>query len=426
MLAHDSNVTRTTDPRADWTETGFAGIGYADRTAELATRLVAQVERRDFARNTYQSDRAYFLNGAAVWTIAPQRFSWTVEDVATESPLNLTAPDTPANRTRTNSLSTGPEFTFWVNPTNMPAVGARYGRYDVEGTGDNQRYTGYARWVYRLSELEKLSLNYEATRVDVKPPAPFPDTLRHEQFLHYEMLSPLYNLIVEGGTTHIQRYGGDQTNGRLARLGALHALTSEAAVRLNISDQISDAATDLIRGVVGATSTLTPVTPTESAAAVPLTGSNVVTGDVYRSRRGELIYIAQGRRIGYSVLGYARRVDYVKTVDQNYRETGGNVSLTWTQTDAVRVYAYADYLKRTFPSLADPILGASFEERDTYHTAALGVTYRLTPNLSISAEGKRLERDSKPDVPPQSYLDNRFMLLLGYSTGPQYSAISRR
>ena len=56
------------------------------------------------------------------------------------------------------------------------------------------------------------------------------------------------------------------------------------------------------------------------------------------------------------------------------------------------------------------------------------MTYRLTPNLSISAEGKRLERDSKlpVDVPPQSYVDNRFMLLLGYSTGPQYSAISRR
>ena len=202
-------------------------------------------------------------------------------------------------------------------------------------------------------------------------------------------------------------------------------------MRLNLSDQISDAASDLVRGVVSADSPIVPATPTQSAAALPLTGSSVVTGDVYRSRRGELIYIAQGRRIGYSVLGYAGRVDYVKTVDQSYRETGGSVSLTWAQTDAVRVYAYADYLKRTFPSLArtppDPILGTNFEERDTYRTAALGVTYRLTPKLYISAEGKRLERDSKiPDILPQSYVDNRFMLLLGYSTGPQYSAISRR
>jgi len=147
LLAHDSNITRTADPRAEWTETWFAGVGYVGRTADLTARLLAQVERRHFIRNTYQNDTAYFLNGAAVWTIAPQQLSWTVEDFAGESVVNLTAPDTPANRTRTNSLSTGPEFTFRVDPTSMPVIGARYGRYDIQGPGGNQRYTGYARWL---------------------------------------------------------------------------------------------------------------------------------------------------------------------------------------------------------------------------------------------------------------------------------------
>ena len=431
-LTHDSNITRTsTDPRAEWTEALFAGIAYAERTVDLTARLLAQVERRNFVRNTYRDDTGYFLNGAAVWTITPQQLSWTVEDIATESLLNLTAPDTPANRTKTNSLSTGPEFAFRLNPVNQPIIGARYGRYDIQGPGDNQRYTGYARWLHRLSEPEKLSLNYEVTRVDFTPPALFPNFLRQDQFLGYETLSPLNSLIFEAGTTRVQRYGGDQTNGRLVRLAALHALTSETAVRLNLSDQISDTATDLIRGVARVTSTMTPATPFESAAAVPLTGSNVATGDVYRGRRGELIYVTQGGRIGYNVQGYARRVDFV-TLEQNYREVGGNVSLTWTQTDTVRVYAYADYLKRTFPSLArtvpDPILGPNFDERDTYRTAALGVTYRLTPKLSVSAEGRRQERDSKlpPDVPSHDFVDKRFMLVLGYSTGPLYTASSRR
>ncbi len=432
MLAHDTNITRTTDPSAEWTETLFAGIGYAERTADFTARLLAQVERRDFVRNTFQNDTAYFLNGAAVWTIAPQQLSWTVEDLAGESLLNLTAPDTPANRVKTNALNTGPEFTFRVNPTNMPVIGARYGRYDIEGPGDNQRYTGYARWLYQLSPPEKLSVNYEATRVNFTPPALLLNFLRQDMFLRYERLSSLNSLILEGGTTQIQRYGGEQTNGRLARVAVLHALTSGAAVRLNLSDQISDSASDLLRGVTNATTTIVPATPTETAAAAPLTGSNVTTGDVYRSQRAELIYVAQGGRIGYSLQGYARRVDYVNNVDQDYHEAGGNLTLTWTQTDTVRIYAFADYLKRTFPSLKrtipDPILGPNFDERDTYRTVALGVTYRLTPNLSISAEDRRLERDSKlpPDVPPQSYVDNRFMLLLGYSTGPQYSAASRR
>jgi len=277
MFAHDSNITRTADPHAEWTKTLFGGIAYAERTVDLTARLLAQVEKRDFVRNTYQNDTAYFLNGAAVWTMAPQQLYWIVEDLAGESLLNLTAPDTPANRVKTNSLSTGPEFTFRVDPTNLPVIGARYGRYDIEGPGDNRRYTGYARWLHQLSEPEKLSLNYEMTRVDFTPPALFPTFLRQDQFLRYERLSPLNSLILEGGTTRIQRYGGDQTNGRLVRVAALDALTSEAAVRLNLSDQISDSANDFRLGVASAISPMTPATPIETAAAVPLTGSNVAT-----------------------------------------------------------------------------------------------------------------------------------------------------
>ncbi len=273
---------------------------------------------------------------------------------------------------------------------------------------------GYTRWLHRLSEPEKLSLNYEVTRVDFTPPALFANFLRQDQFLRYETLSPLNSLSLEGGTTHIQRYGGDQTNGRLARVAALHALTSETAVRLNLSDQISDTATDLIRGVAQATSTLTPATPFESAAAVPLAGSNVTTGDLYRSQRGELIYVARGRRIEYNLQGYTRRVNFV-TLDQDYREGGGRLVLTWNQAGSVRIYGYADYLKRTFPSL---------QERDTERGNTLGVTYRLTSSLSVSAEGKLIERES--NVPLQSFTDRRVMLLLGYSTGPLYVASPRR
>jgi len=415
-LLHDSNITRSsTDPRAEWTKTLFGGIAYAERTVDLTARLLAQVEKRDFVRNTYQDDTAYFLNGVAVWTIAPQQLSWMVEDFAGESLLNLTAPDTPANRTKTNSLSTGPEFTFRVDPANKPVIGARYGRYDIQGPGDNQRYAGYARWLHQLSEPEKLSLNYEVSRVNFTPPSLYPYFLRHDQFLGYETLSRPNSLIVEGGTTHIQRYGGEETKGRRARVAALHEFTSESAVRLVLSDQISDSWTDFIRGVPSATSPTTTTIPIEEAAAAPLAGSNVATGDVYRSQRGEVTYIAQSGRAGYTLRGYARRVDYVTTADQDYREAGGGLALTWDQTDAVHIYASANYLKRTFPSL---------DERDADRAGILGTTYKLTRSLAASVEFRFIERDS--NVPLQSFVDRRVMLLLGYSTGPQYSAASRR
>jgi hypothetical protein len=314
----------------------------------------------------------------------------------------------------TNSLSTGPQLTFRANPTNTPILGARYGRYDIEGPGDNQRYSGYAGWSSKFSELDTLSVNYVATRVNFDPPSLYTNFLRQDQFLRYERVSLPNSLIVEGGTTHIQRYGGEETSGRLARVAALYALSSGSAVRLLLSDQISDSATDLIRGLATAVNTaMMPVIPTEAAAAAPAGGSNVATTDIYRSQRGELTYVMRRGRIESSLQGYARRVDYV-TLDQDYSEAGGRLILTWIQSGTLRIYADAYYAKRTFPSL---------DERDTDRNGTLGVSYRLTPGLFVSAEGGRIERES--NVPLQSSLDRRVLLLLGYSTGPLYSPARR-
>ena len=409
-LDHDSNITRTTDPHPDWTQSLFGGIGYEERSADLTARLLAQVQRRNFVHNTYPDDTIYFLNGVAVWTIAPQRLSWIVEDYANQSPLSLTAPNTPSNLVMTNSLSTGPELTFGVNPANMPVIGARYGRYDIEGSGDNQRYTGYARWPYQLSSLDKASLNYIATRIDFTPPATYPNFRRQDVFLRYERLSALGSLVVDGGTTYYQPYGGEGTKGGLGRVTALYTLTSESAVRLVLADQISDSATDLIRNVASVTATTVPVFPLEAAAAVPLSGSIVATGDVYRSQRAELTYVTRDGRIESGLQAYTRRVDYLTLNQQDYHEDGARLTLAWVQSSAVRIYADAYYLKRTFPSL---------DERDSGRIGALGVTYRLTPTLLVSAEAGRIERES--NIPLQNFVDRRVLLLLGYSTGPLYS-----
>ena len=374
------------------------------------------MERRRFAQNTYPTDTRYFLNGAAVWTILPQQLSWTVEDLATESRISLTAPDTPANRVNANSLSTGPELILRVNPANMPVIGARYGRYDIDGPGANRRYTGYARWLYQLSEGEKISLNYEAMRVDFTPPVPSPNFLRQDQFLRYERVSPVGTLTLDGGTTHIQPYGGEDTTGGLARVAATYALTSESAVRVLLADQISDSATDLIRSVTAATSTTMPTTPQETAAAVPFAGSTVALGAVYHTQRGELTYLALSRGIGYTLQGYARRVDYINSnPNSDYRETGLKLTLTWTQADEMRIYSYMDYLKRTFPGP---------DERDTERNSALGATYRLTSDVFVTVEGGLIQRDSNI-FPPVGFLDRRVMLLLGYSTGPLFAPIRR-
>jgi hypothetical protein len=53
-----------------------------------------------------------------------------------------------------------------------------------------------------------------------------------------------------------------------------------------------------------------------------------------------------------------------------------------------------------------------------------GVTYRVSRNVSLTAEGGRIERESS--AAGVSFVDSRAMLFLGYSTGPLYTVRSRR
>ena len=52
-LTHNSNITLSSvSPRAEWTEQLFGGIAYEESSTELYARVVAQVEKRRFLRNT--------------------------------------------------------------------------------------------------------------------------------------------------------------------------------------------------------------------------------------------------------------------------------------------------------------------------------------------------------------------------------------
>ncbi len=428
-LSHDSNIRLSSaDPRAEWTEQVFGGLAYEESSSELYARLVAQVERRHFVRHTYEDDTGFFLDSAAVWTISPRQFIWSFEDVFREANLSLSAPDTPTNRTKTNSLSTGPEFTFRVNPTDTPVIGARYGRYYVQGggtsgpgLGDSERYTIYTRWLHQISAPTTLSLNFAATRIHFAPPALYTDPAgdthlfsslsREDLFFRYERLLPFNRQTLDVGTTRIVQYGGQHLSGRLARYTAQLSLTSESSLRVSLADQFSDTYSDTVTAF--SISTM-PAIQGETVAA-PLAVANTTAGDVYHSRRGELAYANRGERFGYSLQGYVRRVDYAN-IPQDYSEKGGRISTSWLFSVEAQAYAFTQYMKRSF---------SSFDEQDADRSRGVGVIYRLGRALTLTLEAGQTERQSTT-VPQSTFVDRRAMLLLGYSTGPLYAARSRR
>ena len=413
-LAYDSNINRVPDgviingvptsPIAEWTQSLIGGFAYQESTVDLDMRLLAQAERRDYLRNTYVNETAYYVNGAAVWTILPQQFTWTIEDVARQIPLAYSTVDTPSNRTNGNILSTGPEFTLRLNPADAAAIGARYGRFDVEGPGDNERYTAYARLLHQMSSLTNLSLNYQMSRVNYQDPSLYTNFLLEIWYLRYEMRPSPSGIAVEVGTNRIIQEGQQDLQGRYGRLILLHQLTRESLLSASFESGYGDAGAGLLGRGTGLTPplTTTPSTPATAAIANP-----------FYSKRGELTFDRSGP-FRLVARGYARSLDYLQS-DQSNREHGGRFECTWLYSDAARIVAYADYLKRTF---------VDFFEEDTLRTGSVAVMFRLNRNVFVTVEGARYEQSST--VPLNNFVDRRAMLTFGYSTGSLYTPQPRR
>jgi hypothetical protein len=159
------------------------------------------------------------------------------------------------------------------------------------------------------------------------------------------------------------------------------------------------------------------------ATATPLAAASIAAGgDVYRSQRAELAYANRLDPFGFTLQGYLRRVDFA-TVPQDYDEKGGRLSLSWLISVEAQPYAFAQYMKRKF---SNTILqaGELIHEEDIERRLGAGVIFRLSRSFTLTAEGGQEQRHS--NVTGASYVDRRAMLLLGYSTGPLYSARPRR
>jgi hypothetical protein len=415
---YESNMFRTTsDPRPEIYESIMGAVNLREDNRDLNVRMLAQIEHRHFTKHTFPDDTTSYLDGAALWTITPQRATWTLEDTFREVQLSLTAPNTPSNRTKSNTMNTGPDLTFAVDGANSVIVGGRYGRFDVQNSvTDNWRYGGYLRGLHLLSLQSKVSLNYETWRVNFEPVAtPYPKVLQQNAYARYESLYAGSGATIDVGLTRITRYGTDTLSGNLGRLTLLRAFGPDMTLRVAYSNEISDTYSDLLRGV-----TLAGV-PTDPAVVVV---QGLATADQYHSKLGSAAFLNQGGRFQYAFLVIGRQIDFA-TLDEDYDERGGRIYLAWLPSGAARISASADYSRRDYRTLTiDPATPGSPLRQDNDRNYLASLEYRLNQNLTVTFVGNQIRREST--APTVGYVDRRVMLLLGYTFGHTFDIQSRR
>lgn len=396
-----------TQPTDEWINTLVAGASYTENTADFAANVVGQVELRDYAKNSFSEDIFGTLAASALWTLSPQRFTWTLENAFRMVTLDPTVASTPRNVAGANAFETGPDAYFRLGPRNTFSLGARYGNVYVGDTElDDNRYSGVARWLWQLSSRTVWSLNAEHINVDYKNDELNESFRRNDLYLRLQIRQARSEFILDGGRSRIDRE--TELDGSLARLELRRQLTSESTFGLSAASGYQDAGAELLDILTG---------PTEPAGVIaPLMGTDVITDDIYYRRQADVYYERVGTRLAGTLRLITRELDF-ETLPEDRNETGGSLELQYRYSATLGATLFGEHLNVEYLQV-----NPRREDRDSHY--GLRLAYLVARNLSLGLEGRRIERASTSEA--SEFVDKRVLLTLLYSTAPLYSPLSRR
>lgn len=405
------NITRApSNERSDTVHSYLAGFSYLERTADVTARILAQAVYRDYQDDTFGDEGVYNLNSSLLWTISPQRFTWTVEDVYEETQITNTTADTPSNRTNVNVFSTGPDFYLRFNPVHTLALGARAGNVSTgRANADNDRFSSSASWLYQANSTSVYSVNFQLLDVNYDDSTLNNDYTRHDVFARAEYRPSRSQYVIDLGTSKISRDRGQDLDGTLARLSWVRQLTTESSFGMSASGEFSDTGADVLSASTAtASSTGLPVSTSTSQT------SDVVTSDVYYAKRGSIFYNRRGSSFALDSSAYTQELDF-ETTPQDRKENGVRLQLDFFYSGATTVTLFTEQARIQYQN---------FVREDTDRDFGIRLGYRVNRTISLGLEGRRTDRTSTISV--VEYEENRVFLSVLYSTSPLFTPIATR
>lgn len=405
-----SNIRQSAnDPVRERINSVVGGIAYGEDTADFTGRVAAQVEQRDYADDTFDDETIVSLDAAALWTLMPGRFTWTLIDSARQVTLNPTLSDTPTNRAASNVIETGPDLFFHFNPRQRLVLGARAGNVYVGDTVlDNNRYGAMLRWVQDFAPQLSGSLNAEYLSVRYDDDSANENFDRRDLFLRVESRRPYTEITLDGGVTRIQRDRTGDLDGSLLRLHVQRTISGASHLGLSASAGYSDIGGHLLRYVTP------PRTPIDRAIP-PHSTTDVISSDINYTREADLSYGYSGARFGANARIEARNLEF-ETAPTGDRDESG-VVLDLSYSFSVRLVGVIFGHRRD-------INYRETDRDDQDQEFGVRLSYRAQRNLVLATDARRIQRDSS--IPTNGFVDKRFFVSLMYSAGSLYSPTTRR
>lgn len=411
MATHSDNIERdASNERSELVHSYLAGFSYLENTADLVARVFAQATYYDYQDDTFTDESVYNLNSSLIWTISPQRFTWTVEDAYEETQISTTVADTPANRTNINVFSTGPDLYVRLSPVNTLAFGARAGDVSTSETNiDNDRLSASARWLYQATSFSIYSVNFETLDVNYDDNASNIDYTRHDAFVRADYHPSRSQYLIDLGASKISPDRGEELEGTLTRLSWIRQLTQESSFGLSASGEYADTGADVLAASTAAG--LSIGTPSSTTTAL---SSDVVTSDVYYAKRANMFYTRRGSQFRVDFLANTQDIDF-ETTAQDRKEYAGFLEVGFFYSQATSVKLFTEQTRTEY---------LNFVRRDTDRDSGVRLGYRVSRSIGLELEGRRTDRSSTD--PTAEFEENRVFLSIVYSSGQLFAPMHTR
>jgi hypothetical protein len=411
VATHSDNIARDAlNERSEWVHSYLAGFSYLENTADLMARVFAQATYYDYQDDTFDDESVYNLNSSLIWTISPQRFTWTLEDAYAETQISTTTADTPANRTNINVFSTGPDLYVRLSPVNTLAFGVRAGNVSTSETNiDNDRLSTSASWLYQATSFSTYSINFETLDVTYDDAVSNIDYTRHDAFVRADYHPSRSQYLIDLGASKISPDSGRELEGTLTRFSWIRQLTQESSFGLSASGEYADTGADVLAASTAAG--LSIGTPSSTTTTL---SSDVVTSDVYYAKRANMFYTRHGSQFRVDFLANSQDIDF-ETTAQDRKEYGGALEVGFFYSQATSVKLFTEQTRTEY---------LNFVRRDTDRDSGIRLGYLVSRRIGLELEGRRTDRASTD--PTAEFEENRVFLSIVYSSGELFVPMHTR
>lgn len=368
---YSSNILRTErDREEEMTGIVWGGLSAREESANLTAEIAAMAESRQYINDVVGDEILLSLASIVDWMILPQRFGWHLEDYFQQSRVNPLETISPGNRQDTNVLWTGPDLYFRFAQLYTLQLGARYGNFYFEETnGDNQRLAAFARAARRLSPGSEVYAQTGRTRTEYDDAGEsdiydvtIRDFNRTDSFVGYHWESVLSEVLLEAGYTRIDRDGGEDVDGVLARLTLRRLLAAEGAIGIRLSRRLTEGSESLLDSGGGRLD----IDP----------NSSDVTQDIARELYGEIFYGARWLHVGVDSRVYWRDQDYEESA-LDERLVGIALHLGYPVAPSWELALFGQYEDVDYKVI---------DRRDKRSLVGVGLTYRLSRRMRLDFE----------------------------------------